>query len=123
MKFLLDVNMPPSLGRLLQNAGHAFRCVPDVMPETSPDNLVCEMALLHEETIITHDTDFGTLLAFSGAGGPSVILFRIHHINAVIFANLILENWIKIEEPLVSGALVAFEADKIRIRSLPIVRR
>ena len=123
MKFLLDVNMPTSLGQLLRDAGRTVRCVPDIMPETSPDSSICEMALLHEETIVTHDTDFGTLIVFSGAGGPSVILFRIHHINAVIFADLILTNWVSIEESLLDGALVAFETDKVRIRSLPIIRR
>lgn len=93
MKFLLDVGISPALGRLLESNGHTFRYVPDHYSNRSSDKEILEIARQNDETIITHDLDFGTNLAFSGHDKPSVILFRIHHINAELFFKLISENW------------------------------
>lgn len=119
MKFLLDVGITPQLGRMLEASGHSFRYVPQYYPNTSSDVEILEIARQEGEVIITHDTDFGALLAFSEASSPSVILFRIHHINAELFHNLITENWPEIEQPLLAGSVVVIEVNSIRIRKLP----
>jgi predicted nuclease of predicted toxin-antitoxin system len=72
--------------------------------------------------MITHDLDFGELLAFSRDNKPSVILFRIHYINVLLFYTLIKQNWSTINEPLENGALVVIEENNIRIRKLPITK-
>jgi len=120
MKFLLDVGISPALGQLLEVNGHEFRYLPDHFSNKTSDSGILEIARQAEEVIITHDLDFGRLLAFSGERMPSVILFRIHHINAEVFHELLVQNWEIIAEPLATGALVVIEMESIRVRMLPI---
>ncbi|MBK8426279.1 MAG: DUF5615 family PIN-like protein [Lewinellaceae bacterium] len=120
MKFLLDVGISPRLGRLLEEAGHTFRFTPDHYSNRLTDAEILEVALRSEEVIIAHDLDFGTQLAFSGATAPSVIIFRIHHINPELFFQLLMTCWEGIEVPLNEGALVLIDQTSVRIRYLPI---
>lgn len=123
MKFLLDVNIPPSLGERLKTLGHSYRWVPICMGPTATDLSILEEAISTEEGILTHDTDFGTLLSFLTADKPSVVLFRIDKVSADRFFALLTHNWSIISQPLSEGALVIFEEDKFRIRELPIRRQ
>jgi predicted nuclease of predicted toxin-antitoxin system len=121
MKFLLDVGISPRLGKLLTLNSHSYRYLPDFYSNKTSDADILEIAIQNQEVIITHDLDFGSLLAFSRKNQPSVILFRIHHIDPELFYNLISENWQRIEEPLLNGSLVIIEAETIRVRYLPII--
>lgn len=123
MRFLLDVNMPPSLGESLTALGHSYRWVPICMEPTTSDFHIIQEAAITGEVILTHDTDFGTLLSFFGTTKPSVVLFRIDKINAHLFYSLLIDNWSRISQPLENGALIIFEEDKFRIRELPIRRQ
>ncbi|WP_461051706.1 DUF5615 family PIN-like protein [Spirosoma arcticum] len=123
MKFLLDVNIPPSLGKSLKALGHSYRWVPDCMDPTSSDLQIIREATTTGEIILTHDTDFGTLLSFFATTKPSVVLFRIDKVDTDLFYRLLTENWASISQPLEEGALIIFQDDKFRVRSLPIQRR
>lgn len=71
--------------------------------------------------LISADTDFGGLLARSGAALPSVILIRrLQGRRATVHARLLLEHLADVHEDLESGSIVAFDEDRIRIRRLPI---
>ncbi len=120
MKFLLDVGISPRLGVLLEGEGHTFRFVPDHYSNRLSDTEILEAARQNEEVVIAHDLDFGTQLAFSGSADPSVVIFRIHHINPELFFGLLMAYWEAIEVPLMEGALVLIEQSNVRIRALPI---
>ena len=71
--------------------------------------------------VILADTDFGTLLAGSRADGPSVVLVRrpsdrsAREVLALILANLDAAA-----DALADGAIVVLEADRVRVRRLPL---
>ena len=121
MRFLLDENQSPRIADLLVEAGHDAIHVRDLDLRTSPDADVLAAAREGGRVIVAADTDFGELLAASSAGTPSVLLMRrqagrrAHEIAALILANLE-----AVGEDLQSGAVVVFDDDRIRIRSLPI---
>ncbi len=120
MKFLLDVNMPPQLAASLSKIGHEARHVSlEGFPKASDFELL-EIAKLENEVILTHDLDFGQLLAFTGYRHPSVVIFRIHQINAGMFERLLLSNWHLLEQSLIDGSVIIIEEEKIRIKKLPI---
>ncbi len=122
MRFLLDVHLGKSLADLLEAEGHSCRLVVNAGEPTWRDIEILEEAKLQDEVVLTHDLDFGTLLSFTGFSKPSVVIFRVDKINSKVFAELILHNWSQLEEPLGTGAVVILEANKVRIRKLPIVR-
>lgn len=75
MNLLLDESLSPRLRDLLRAAGHDVVQARDVglisaAPLSSP------LALDDRRVLLTLDTDFGALFAFSGARQPSVVLFR-----------------------------------------------
>ena len=67
------------------------------------------------------DTDFGTLLAQSGARSPSVLLLRLRSPRrARQLADLLLANLDAVADDLGAGAIVVVEDERVRVRRLPI---
>jgi predicted nuclease of predicted toxin-antitoxin system len=122
MRFLLDENIPPSLAVLLQKVGHEARHVVEIGYTNTPDFKISAFAAQSGEIILTHDTDFGTILALSGDNKPSVILFRLQAANNLTYVNLLEKHLSEFEDNLLLGALVVIDEEKIRVRILPIRR-
>jgi predicted nuclease of predicted toxin-antitoxin system len=105
---------------LLELIGHSYRFIPEHYSGKLSDKEILKIAREHDEVLIAHDLDFGTLLAFSGDSNPSVIIFRIHHINPDLFYQLLMSCYEAIELPLNEGAIILIDEHSIRIRMLPI---
>lgn len=77
-------------------------------------------AAQERRVVLTHDLDFGTLLAFSQARLPSVIIFRLTNMTPanvnVYLDNLIAENSTSFEV----GVICIITEVRVRIRHLPI---
>ena len=120
MKFLLDQNLSPALIGLLATLGHPTRHVLRIGMHKAPDFDILLEADANNEIILTHDLDFGDLLAMSGKNTPSVIIFRISPIDTMIFFELLKSNLPNLQNALEEGALVIISSKNIRIRRLPI---
>lgn len=121
MKFLLNMNLPRELGRYLKTKGHESRHAGDAGMYKSTDLEIIEQAKINDEIILTHDLDYGNLLAFSKEQKPSVIIFRVRNTKPenlfISFINALPE----IEQSLLNGAVVIIEDAAVRIRKLPII--
>ena len=122
MKLLLNMNVLPQLAPRLVAAGHLCRHARDIGLERAEDPEIINAAKAGGEVIITHDLDYGHLLAFSGEAAPSVIIFRVRNTHPEALFRRLTECWVDIEEPLRRGAIVTVEDAAVRIRLLPIVR-
>ena len=120
MRFLVNMNLPPSLAKRLTDAGHQSRHVREAGLANADDSAIVESAGKTGETIITHDLDYGNILAFSGASAPSIIIFRTSSVTVDSLYSRISRELREIEEPLQRGAIVVIDDAAIRIRSLPI---
>ena len=121
MNFLLDENLSERLGLLLSNAGHYVNHVRALGLRSADDPTVMAKADQLDAVLISADTDFGALLAASGAAGPSVVLLRHEQGRSVEeVAALILDNFPVIEDAWTTGAIVVIDDERIRIRQLPI---
>jgi predicted nuclease of predicted toxin-antitoxin system len=79
VKLLLNMNVLPQLGPRLVAVGHPCRHARDIGLERAEDPEIIAAARAGGEVIVTHDLDYGHLLAFSGEAGPSVIIFRVRN--------------------------------------------
>jgi predicted nuclease of predicted toxin-antitoxin system len=122
MRFLLNMNVPRELGRRLAVEGHECRHVGDIAMAKASDLSVMEEARGNNEIIVTHDLDYGDLLAFSGELAPSVVIFRLRNTHPDNLIGRIIHTWPEIEDPLTNGAVVVLEDAGLRIRRLPITR-
>jgi len=120
MKFLLNMNVPRELGERLGAAGHSYRHAGDIGLAQANDSAIIAEAAARGEVIVTHDLDYGHLLAFSGASGPSVVIIRLRNAAPAHVAARIRESWHQIEKSLQAGAIVTLEDAASRVRRLPI---
>lgn len=120
MKFLLNMNVPRTLGKRLKGEGHEYRHVGDIGMAQAEDSTILEEARASGEIILTHDLEYGRLLAFSSKPSPSVIIFRLRNTHPDNLFVQFINAWSEIEKGLIGGAIVALEDAAIRIRKLPI---
>lgn len=120
MKFLFNMNIPPAFGPMLASQGHEWRHVANLGMSRASDAAILAEAKGRGECVITHDLDYGQLLAFSGDSAPSVVIFRLRRAETRLLHERLTAAWNEIEEPLARGAVVIVEEAATRIRLLPI---
>ena len=122
MKLLLDENLPPRLARLLNDAGHDAVHVRDLDAAGSSDPQIIALALADGRTIVSADTDFGALLASTGATAPSIVLVReVVDRRPAELAELLTMCIEELEAQLNAGAMVALTPTGARVRRLPLL--
>lgn len=121
MKFLVDANLSPRLALSLTESGHDAVHVADLGMSRATDTEIAAVATRDNRVIISADTDFGTLLAMSGATRPSVLLIRLTSPRyADPLAALVQANLPAVVDALDAGAVVVLEDGRVRVRSLPM---
>lgn len=121
MKFLIDNNLSPLLADALKASGHDAVHLRDLGMQGATDDVVLEHARADQRILVSADTDFGGLLARSGASTPSVILIRrLAGRRAAEHAAIILANLDQVAEDLAAGAIVVLHEDSLRVRRLPM---
>ena len=75
-RLLVDVNLSTEWIPLLRAAGHWAVHWSEVGNPRAPEKALMQWAMANSCAIFTYDLDFGTMLALSGANGPSVLQVR-----------------------------------------------
>ena len=120
MKFLADMGISPVTVQFLREQGYDAVHLSDFRLHRLPDPEIIAKARKENRIILTHDLDFGLLMASSKSSLPSVVLFRLADMrpaNVNLFMTHILQQH---QEPLQEGALLSVNEKQIRVRSLPI---
>lgn len=76
VSILVDMNLSVEWVSLLQNAGWRAAHWSSVGDPRAEDATIMAWAVANGYAVLTHDLDFGTALALTHAGGPSVIQVR-----------------------------------------------
>ena len=124
MRFLVDENLSPRLCGFLTTKGDTAQHVHEVIGSGAGDHEVMQHAIDHGAVIITADTDFGALLVQGGRTEPSVVLVReLLSLPVASQGRLLAANLDQVREVLITGAIVVFSLDGIRVRPLPLAPR
>ncbi len=122
MRFLIDNNLSPTVAAGLQAAGHDAAHVRDYGLAAARDEAVLARARAEQRVLVSADTDFGTLLAATGACEPSVMLVRrISGRRAAQIVAILLANLDAVAADLERGAIVVVGEDWLRVRPLPVL--
>lgn len=90
--------------------------------EQAEDTDVLLRAQSEERIVVSADTDFGALLAESGTAAPSVILIRRTADRSTSrLLRVLLANLAAVADALNEGAVVVFDAERVRVRRLPLL--
>jgi predicted nuclease of predicted toxin-antitoxin system len=120
VRLLIDECLSARLCDLLAKAGHDVVHVGDLALLGAPDTAVMAAAVQHDRVLVSADTDFGELLAKSGAALPSVVLLRRPDKIPESQADVLTANLHAVAADLAAGAVVIVLADRLRIRRLPV---
>lgn len=122
MRFLVDENLSRQLPDLLHAHRHEAEHVAEIGLESAPDPEILDRAREDECVLISADTDFGTLLAESKSRLPSIILIRrTSNRRGLHLVSMIEANLSDLVDDLESGCVVVFDAERVRVRKLPLI--
>lgn len=120
MKILLDMNLSPALVQKLSSLSHTATHWSEVGDARAADRKIMAWAAEHGYTVLTHDLDFGALLAASGGEKPSVVQIRTRDVLSDSYLQALQDALVRFEPDLEMGALVVVEPGRARVRILPL---
>jgi predicted nuclease of predicted toxin-antitoxin system len=120
MKLLVDMNLSPNWIGLLRDSGWEAVHWSTVGQATARDSEIMAYAAANEYVVITHDLDFSAILAVTHGKKPSVIQIRSEDVSAELIAKQTVAALRQLRAELEAGALLTIEADRTRLRMLPL---
>jgi len=123
MKILIDMNLSPRWCGILQAEGWESIHWSGIGNPSAPDHEIMQWALNERRVVLTHDLDYGAMLAATRAAGPSVVQVRTQDVRPAVLAPLLVPVLRQFEIELDSGALLVVDEAKSRVRLLPLARR
>lgn len=120
MKFLADMGLARSTVAFLRAQGHDAVHLREQGLQQLEDDEIIGKARAEGRVILTHDLDFGRIIAVGRAGVPSVITFRLSDMRPAQVNRYLTEVLARFAERLEAGSLVSVSERGIRVRTLPI---
>ncbi len=120
MKILVDVCLSPLWAGFLAQRGFPAIHWTSVGRLSAPDTEILSYAEANGFVILTHDLDFGALLAATKTRGPSVIQVRAKDVLPAAMGETVVRGIRAARDQLQSGALVTIDPLRSRVRILPI---
>lgn len=121
MRFLADMGISPQTAAALRELGHDAAHLHDQNLDRLPDPDILDKARREERIVLTHDLDFGDLMAAGKMQLPSVIIFRLHNMRPERVERYLKEIITRHGHELEKGAIVSVTEGQVRIRPLPIL--
>ncbi|MEX1347576.1 MAG: DUF5615 family PIN-like protein [Desulfobacterales bacterium] len=120
MKIVIDMNLSPQWVEVLMSEGHDCVHWSEIGPPNAPDREILLWARSNGYVVLTHDLDFGAILAATKADSPSVLQLRTQDISPGRIGESVVSAFKQFEELLSQGALVSIDQRRARARVLPI---
>lgn len=120
MKLLVDMNLAPRWVDWLVQSGQSAAHWSSIGDRAAPDSSIMEYARANDMVVLTHDLDFGAILAASGGEKPSVIQIRADNNSPEVVGAQVLAALTQLAAELEAGALVSVDPGRSRVRLLPL---
>jgi predicted nuclease of predicted toxin-antitoxin system len=120
VNLLLDMNLSHRLCPKLEQAGYRAVHWSAVGSSRASDVELLNWARDNSYVVLTHDLDFGSILAATGGNSPSVVQIRRHDVFPETLARALLEALKTYRKELELGSLVVIDEAGFRVRVLPL---
>jgi predicted nuclease of predicted toxin-antitoxin system len=114
------MGISPRVVSALREQGHEAVHLQEQGLGKMPDGEILAKARAEGRVLLTHDLDFGELLAASGGKLPSVIIFRLKDMRADNVNFHLFKILEKQSAALEKGVICSVTERKVRIRELPV---
>jgi len=123
MKLLIDMNPSPGWVAVLNEAGFAPVHWTEIGPVDAPDHVIMRFASKKNFVVLTHDLDFGAMLAATHGEKPSVVQIRADDITPAAIGDKVIAALRQLAPDLEVGALLTIDPKRTRVRLLPLLKR
>ncbi|MCL2831454.1 MAG: DUF5615 family PIN-like protein [Betaproteobacteria bacterium] len=120
MKLLVDVNLSPRWIDVLSSAGIEAAHWSVIGAVNAPDSVIMAYARSNDWVVLTHDLDFGAILAATHGEKPSVVQIRADDVSPDVIGKQIVGALQQMAADLEDGALITVDTNRTRLRLLPL---
>lgn len=120
MKFLLDMGLGRNTALFLRKAGHDAVHLRDEGLQRLSDQGIVAKAIDEGRVVLTHDLDFGRIVALSGDQYPSVITFRLDDMRSQQVNRYLQDILERFASELERGTLISVTDQSVRVRRLSV---
>lgn len=120
MKLLIDMNLSPRWAQTLSAAGFNAVHWSTVGAATANDEEIMAYAIAHDYVVLTHDLDFGAILAATRGAKPSVVQVRSGNISPEVIGASLIAALRQMTAELQEGALLTLDPGRARLTLLPL---
>jgi predicted nuclease of predicted toxin-antitoxin system len=121
MKLLVDMNLSPRWVELLGKAGFDAAHWSKLGPSNASDAQIMTFARLNGYVVLTHDLDFGAILAATQGTKPSVVQIRSENVGPQVIGQPVIDALLQMTAELERGALLTVDPSRARLRVLPLI--
>ena len=123
MKILIDMIFSPQWRKVIEKYGWEALHWSEVGAPKAKHRTIMNWANINGYVVLTHDLDFGTLLAATQAESPRVIQVRTQDILPDDLELMQVDVLRQFEPELNSGALIVINKEGSKVRILPLNQR
>ena len=120
MKLLIDMNLSPRWSAVLAAADFEATHWSTIGAANTPDTEIMAYAAAHGYVVLTHDLDFGAILAATHGEKPSVVQIRAEDVSPDTISTQVVAAVRQMTAELDQGALLTVEPNRTRVRVLPL---
>ena len=123
MKLIVDMNLSPRWIGLLTDAGIEAAHWSTLGAKNAPDSEIMAYAKATDSVVLTHDLDFGAMLAATHGEKPSVVQIRAEDVSPDVIGVQVITALRQMASELAEGALLTIDPNRTRLRVLPLQPR
>ncbi|MGC8494739.1 MAG: DUF5615 family PIN-like protein [Syntrophobacteraceae bacterium] len=120
MKLLIDMNLSPRWVSVLIEAGFDAVHWSTLGRSNALDTEIMDFAKANGYVVLTHDLDFGAILAATHGEKPSVIQIRSEDVSPDVVGKSVIVALRQMTTELEEGALLTLDPNRPRLRVLPL---
>lgn len=123
MKLLIEMNLSPRWVSILVDAGFEAAHWSTLGRSNAPDAEIMAFAKANGYVVLTHDLDFGAILAATHGEKPSVVQIRSEDVSPDVIGKPVIAALRQMTAELEEGALLTLDPNRPRLRVLPLPSR
>jgi predicted nuclease of predicted toxin-antitoxin system len=120
MKLLVDMNLSPRWVEWLERAGFEADHWSTHGAGDATDTEIMAFAAESGHVVLTHDLDFGAILAATHGEKPSVVQIRSDNLDPDVIGPKVVAGLRQMSAELAAGALLTIVPSRTRLRLLPL---
>ena len=117
------MNLSPRWVKVLADAGIEAAHWSTLGANNAPDSEIMAYASANDYVVLTHDLDFGAILAATHGEKPSVVQIRAEDVSPDVIGKKVIIALRQMASELEEGALLTVDPNRTRLRVLPLQKK